>query len=50
MILLLKVQVDQTGPVLILRRRNAWALLKLKPANDSRRQHPICCAAGVAHQ
>ena len=35
MILVVKAQIGETGPVVTVRGRDAWALLKLKAANDS---------------
>jgi hypothetical protein len=34
MILIVKAQIGDTGPVVTVRGRDAWALLKLKAAND----------------
>jgi len=35
MMLTVKIKVGEDGPVVILRGRDAWALLALKAANDS---------------
>ena len=34
MILIVKAQINDTGPVVTVRGRDAWALLELKAAND----------------
>ena len=34
MILIVKAQITDTGPVVTVRGRDAWALLELKAAND----------------
>jgi hypothetical protein len=34
MILIVKAQIGDTGPVVTVRGRDAWALLELKAAND----------------
>jgi hypothetical protein len=35
MILIVKAQIGETGPVVTVRGRDAWALLELKAANDN---------------
>jgi Winged helix domain len=35
MILIVKAQIGDTGPVVTVRGRDAWALLELKAANDN---------------
>jgi hypothetical protein len=34
-ILVVTAQINETGPVVTVRGRDAWALLELKPANDT---------------
>ena len=34
MILIVKTQIGETGPVVTVRGRDAWALLEFKAAND----------------
>jgi hypothetical protein len=35
MILIVKAQIGETGPVVTVRGRDAWALLELKASNDN---------------
>jgi len=53
MILVVKAQIDESGPVVTVRGRDAWALLKLKAANDNRCtpiDHPGPRWSGYVHK